>query len=75
MNHRPNNSTFLFSLLVIVNLLNFIDRGIIPGAILEFNLFIQDSINTDSPDVFLGLLVSVTFLLFKLNFEFLEILF
>ena len=58
MNYQASSPKFLFFLLVIVNLLNFIDRGIIPGAITEFNLFIQDSINTDSPDVFLGFLVS-----------------
>ena len=47
MNYQASSPKFLFFLLVIVNLLNFIDRGIIPGAITEFNLFIQVSINTD----------------------------
>jgi len=56
--YQASSPNFLFSLLVIINLFNFIDRGIIPGAIAEFNLFIQDSINTDTPDVFLGFLVS-----------------
>ena len=37
----------------------FIDRGIVPGASIEFNQFIQDNIDTDKPDIYLGLLVSV----------------
>lgn len=51
-------STFLFTLISIVNLLNYIDRGIIPGASIEINDFIQKDIDTDTPDVYLGLLQS-----------------
>lgn len=50
--------TFLFSLISVVNLLNYIDRGIIPGASIEINDFIQKDIHTDKPDVYLGLLQS-----------------
>lgn len=50
--------TFLYLLFSVVNLLNYIDRGIIPGATNEINNFIQDSVDTDKPDVFLGLLQS-----------------
>jgi len=48
----------VFRVLFVINLLNFIDRGIIPGAANEFDDFIQDTVNTSSPDVFLGLLQS-----------------
>jgi MFS family permease len=48
----------VFRLLFVVNLLNFVDRGIIPGAANEFDDFIQETLNTNSPDVFLGLLQS-----------------
>ena len=41
-----------------INLLNYVDRGIIPGATIEFNQFIQDDLNTDQPDLYLGLLQS-----------------
>eukprot|EP01040_Poterioochromonas_malhamensis_P022581 gene22581-27508_t len=50
--------TFLFTLISIVNLLNYIDRGIIPGASIEINDFIQKDVDTDKPDVYLGLLQS-----------------
>lgn len=49
---------FLFSLISAVNLLNYIDRGIIPGATIEINDFIQSDLDTDKPDVYLGLLQS-----------------
>lgn len=49
---------FLFILFSFVNLLNFIDRGIIPGATNEFNSFIEDTMSTNTPDVYLGLLQS-----------------
>lgn len=61
LHHRPAwylEPTFLFSLISVVNLLNYIDRGIIPGASIEINDFIQKDINTDKPDVYLGLLQS-----------------
>ena len=35
------NYKFLFCFVSFVNLLNFIDRGIIPGSTNEFNAFIQ----------------------------------
>ena len=54
----PINPFTLLWILAIVNLLNFIDRGIIPGASKEFDAFISDNMNTDSPDVYLGLLQS-----------------
>lgn len=50
--------TFLFLFISFVNFLNFVDRGIIPGATNEMNTFIQDDLHTDKPDVYLGLLQS-----------------
>lgn len=41
-----------------INIFNYIDRGIIPGALQEFNSFISGAINTDTPDIYLGLLQS-----------------
>ena len=49
---------FLYLFISFVNLLNFVDRGIIPGATNEINTFIEDDLNTDKPDVYLGLLQS-----------------
>jgi MFS family permease len=48
----------LFALFTCANTLLFIDRGIVPGAASEFNAFIKDSVDTSTPDVFLGLLQS-----------------
>ena len=48
----------MFVILTAVNLLNYVDRGIIPGATNEFNDFIMDDLNTDTPSVYLGLLQS-----------------
>eukprot|EP00605_Chrysophyceae_sp_TOSAG23-4_P002352 GSChrysophyteH1.ASY1.ANO1.2600.1 assembled CDS len=45
-------------ILTVVNLLNYVDRGIVPGSTNEFDAFILRNINTDSPDVYLGLLQS-----------------
>lgn len=49
---------FLYVLFFFVNLLNFLDRGIIPGATNEINHFIEDHVDTKTPDVYLGLLQS-----------------
>lgn len=49
---------FLFAIFTLANTLLFIDRGIVPGASNEFNSFIKDNVDTDTPDVFLGLLQS-----------------
>ena len=54
----PIQPLYLLCLLSLVNLMNFMDRGIIPGASKEFDGFISDTLDTDSPDVFLGLLQS-----------------
>lgn len=48
----------LFVLLSLVNLINYIDRGIIPGAYNEFNSFVADTVDSDRPSLFLGLLQS-----------------
>jgi hypothetical protein len=49
---------FYFIFLTILNLFNFVDRGVIPGATDEFISFISDHIETDSPNFYLGLLQS-----------------
>ena len=48
----------LYVVLTMVNLLNYCDRGIIPGSTNEFNEFIDKTTGTDKPDVYLGLLQS-----------------
>jgi MFS transporter, Spinster family, sphingosine-1-phosphate transporter len=45
-------------ILTVVNLLNYVDRGIVPGSTNEFDAFITRTIDTDTPDVYLGLLQS-----------------
>mmetsp|Transcript_21017 Transcript_21017/g.30343 ORF Transcript_21017/g.30343 Transcript_21017/m.30343 type:complete len:537 (-) Transcript_21017:145-1755(-) len=49
---------FYFSLLTLLNLFNFIDRGIIPGSTDEFTNFIEDNIETGHPSLYIGLLQS-----------------
>jgi MFS family permease len=49
---------FIFTCLCAANLLNYVDRGIIPGSTNEINSFIKSNIDTSTPDVFLGLLQS-----------------
>eukprot|EP00752_Nemacystus_decipiens_P005091 g4620.t1 len=48
----------LFALFTVVNLVNYMDRGVIPGGSEEFNAFIEQTMFTDRPDVFLGILQS-----------------
>lgn len=45
-------------ILTIINLLNYVDRGIVPGSTNEFDNFITKTIHSDTPDVYLGLLQS-----------------
>lgn len=54
------SSFIIFILFVILNLLNFIDRGIIPGSTDDFNSFIKDYApgGSSSPSTMLGLLQS-----------------
>lgn len=52
MPERPEAYFLLFTAL---NFLNFLDRGIIPGATNEFTAFIKDTLNTDTPSLYLGL--------------------
>lgn len=49
---------FYFIILTLINMFNFIDRGIIPGATDEFINFIEENINTNHPDLYIGLLQS-----------------
>eukprot|EP01040_Poterioochromonas_malhamensis_P004503 gene4503-4827_t len=51
-------SKVIFGVIAAANLLNYIDRGIIPGSTNELNSFIKSDLDTDTPDVFLGLLQS-----------------
>ncbi|OQR80603.1 Major Facilitator Superfamily (MFS) [Achlya hypogyna] len=50
----------IFVLLCAINLLNYIDRGIIPGAPIEFQAFVQTTHNVESSNVsvYIGLLQS-----------------
>jgi MFS transporter, Spinster family, sphingosine-1-phosphate transporter len=57
-NQAPFPALTYFKVLVVVNFINYLDRGIIPGATNEFNSFISDTIDTDKPDLYLGLLQS-----------------
>ena len=45
-------------ILTLVNLLNYTDRGIVPGSTNEFDRFISKNLGTSQPDVYLGLLQS-----------------
>ena len=51
-----NRTLYLY--FTVINLINFIDRGIVPGAITQFNAFITSNLNTTKPDAYLGLLQS-----------------
>lgn len=53
-----NTPEFYFVLLTGINLFNYVDRGIIPGASEEFSEFITDNVNTSHPSLFIGLLQS-----------------
>ncbi|CAM9734461.1 unnamed protein product [Chrysoparadoxa australica] len=48
----------LFVIFMVCNFLLYIDRGVIPGANKEFNAFIARTLNTQEPDLYLGLLQS-----------------
>ncbi|CAM9690009.1 unnamed protein product [Pylaiella littoralis] len=48
----------LFTLFAVVNLLNYLDRGVIPGGSEEYDAFIQQRLHTQEPDVYLGILQS-----------------
>ena len=52
---KPKN---LFPLLIVINVMQYVDRGIIPGATDQFDSFIEDSLDVTSPDIYLGLLQS-----------------
>jgi MFS family permease len=54
---KYSNKTILW-VLTLMNILNFIDRGIIPGATNEFTSFIEDSGIHHNESVYLGLLQS-----------------
>jgi MFS transporter, Spinster family, sphingosine-1-phosphate transporter len=56
--HLLNTPEFYFLILTILNMFNFIDRGIIPGATDEFINFIDENIETGHPDLYIGLLQS-----------------
>jgi MFS family permease len=49
---------FYIAILSIINLMSFMDRGIIPGATDEFTNFIDKSIHTNTPSLYIGLLQS-----------------
>mmetsp|Transcript_25762 Transcript_25762/g.43418 ORF Transcript_25762/g.43418 Transcript_25762/m.43418 type:complete len:542 (-) Transcript_25762:252-1877(-) len=53
-----NTPEFYFVLLSGINLFNYVDRGIIPGASEEFSDFITDNVETSHPSLFIGLLQS-----------------
>ena len=55
---NSQNVEFLFCVLFAINFINYLDRGIIPGATNEFDEFISDRLHTNTPDVYLGMLQS-----------------
>jgi MFS transporter, Spinster family, sphingosine-1-phosphate transporter len=58
LSHLLNTPEFYFIILTLINMFNFIDRGIIPGATDEFINFIEENIQTSHPDLYIGLLQS-----------------
>ena len=50
--------TTVFVIMFFVNLLNYCDRGIIPGSTNEFSQFVQNTLKTETPDVYIGILQS-----------------
>jgi MFS transporter, Spinster family, sphingosine-1-phosphate transporter len=48
----------LFVMISLVNLINYMDRGIIPGATNEFTNFINETTETHDPGIYIGLLQS-----------------
>lgn len=58
INKMKTNVKTIIAVLFVINILNFLDRGIIPGASEEFNQFITDSGITSQQDAYLGLLQS-----------------
>ena len=48
----------VFVVLFFLNLLQYLDRGIVPGASDEFAAFIEESTHTESPSILIGLLQS-----------------
>ncbi|OQR87113.1 Major Facilitator Superfamily (MFS) [Achlya hypogyna] len=60
MGFKLRSATHIFALLCAINLLNYVDRGIIPGAPVEFQLFIQTYHHVSPKNVsfYIGVLVS-----------------
>ncbi|RHY31108.1 hypothetical protein DYB32_003758, partial [Aphanomyces invadans] len=69
MGFKLNNVAHIFALLCAINMLNYIDRGIIPGAPVEFQAFVQKTVEKQDLSVhatrppsnvstYIGLLVS-----------------
>jgi MFS family permease len=56
----PLDASQVFILLCVINLLNYIDRGIIPGAPIQFQGFIQETYGVvpEHVSVYMGLLIS-----------------
>ncbi|ETW00542.1 hypothetical protein H310_07130 [Aphanomyces invadans] len=54
------STTWIFGLFCLINLLNFVDRGIIPGAPTQFQFFIKETLHVAVGDEskYLGLLAS-----------------
>ncbi|OQR91600.1 Major Facilitator Superfamily (MFS) [Achlya hypogyna] len=55
-----STTTWIFFLFCLINLLNYVDRGIIPGAPTQFQYFIKSTMNTTvgQESFYLGLLAS-----------------
>lgn len=52
------NPELYILVLTVINVMNFMDRGIIPGATDEFTTFIDDTLDSSSPSFYIGLLQS-----------------
>ncbi|RYG41455.1 hypothetical protein EON68_03070, partial [archaeon] len=52
--------TILFSVFSAVNILNYMDRGIVPGAFQTMGTFIQDDLHVNGTDSYIGGLQSTS---------------
>ena len=49
--YASKHPKILFIVITFINLLNYVDRGIVPGATNEFTSFILETVDTTNTDV------------------------